>query len=121
MSRIFNVLEEGLRISNFLRMSFLHIPFFHRHRNLLDLRVDRSVLSALFFKDYNRYFVSVSMFKSVECTTFVRNVFSDFPCIKRYWNMTRVSTFSHLSKSHYLGSRNGNLNENTTKRDCFYD
>ena len=67
--------REELRVSKFFCR--LHVPLFRRRRNILDLRDDRSVRSALFFKDYNRYFVSISMCESVESTTFVRNIFSD--------------------------------------------
>ena len=61
------------------------------------------------------------MCKLVESTTFVRNIFSDFLCNKRYLNITRQLICSHPSKSHYLFSRNRDLNEKSTKRDYFYE
>ena len=49
MSRIFSGAEKGLKISIFLR-TFVHVPLSRRRRilDLLDLRDDRSVRSALF-------------------------------------------------------------------------
>ena len=45
-----------------LETSFVHVPLSPRRRNLLDLRDDRSAVRlGLFLKQYNRYFVSVSM------------------------------------------------------------
>ena len=44
--------------------------------------ISRTVRVPLFIA-YKSYFVSVSMCESVESTTFVGNIFSDFPCNKR--------------------------------------
>ena len=102
----FQSAEGELRVSNF---------FCRRHLYMfpclavaeISSRDDCSVLSSLFFKYYNRYFVSVSMCKSVESTTFVRNIFSDFPCNKRHWNIMRDLTFSYPSKSPVESRYNG--------------
>ena len=76
---------RGSEFKKFLQTSFVHVPLSCGRKNfhLLDLRDYRCVGSALFSND-NRYFVPVSMCKSVESTTILRIIFSDFPWNKRY-------------------------------------
>ena len=53
MSRSFKVQKGGPQsFKIFLQTSFVHVPLSRRRRNLLDLRDDRSVRSALFWKLY---------------------------------------------------------------------